>query len=316
MKHIDLHCDTMLKLFYSKEERKLFRNDIHVDIEKLIKGQSMAQFFALFVELEGKYKEGESPYTHCRGMLDRFHKEIDDNKEYIAYAGNYAQMMENYNDNKISAFLTIEEGGVLEGKIERVKEFYDLGVRLITLTWNYENCNGFSSVDFKDMDKGLKEFGVQVVEEMNNLGMIIDTSHLSDAGFYDVARLSTKPFVASHSNSRVITNVERNLTDDMIKILANKGGVCGLNLCIPFLGPGKVGKIDYMVEHVKHIVNVGGIEVMSLGTDFDGIGGELEIPNIGEIGKLSTALNKAGFSDDAIEKIFYKNNERIIKEVL
>jgi membrane dipeptidase len=166
------------------------------------------------------------------------------------------------------------------------------------------------------MNKGLTAFGREVVHEMNRLGMIIDVSHLSDKGFYDVAELSEAPFIASHSNSRSIKENSRNLTDEMIKLLAQKGGVTGINFFGSFLSNDNLSRVDDMVRHIKHIKSVGGIEVIALGTDFDGIEGELEIKNIGEIGILLQGLEKGGFSQEEIDKISYKNAARIIKDVM
>lgn len=316
MNIIDLHCDTISRLYDSKEKKELYKNDFHIDIEKLKRGNSKAQFFALYMDLEAKYKKGKTAFDHCLGMLDRFYNEIEKNSEHISIARNYDEMEKNYNEGKMSAFLTIEEGGVLEGNLYNLRNFYRLGVRLITLTWNYTNCIGYSSFEYKNNHKGLTEFGRDVVKEMNRLGMIIDVSHLSDRGFYDVAELSTKPFIASHSDARNIQEHERNLTDDMLKIIGERGGVSGINFCIPFLGNSKEGRVEDMVKHITHMKNIGGIELPALGSDFDGIGGKLEISNIGEMDKLYHGLSKAGFSEDDIEKIFYKNAERVIKEVL
>ena len=156
------------------------------------------------------------------------------------------------------SLLSIEEGEVLEGKVERQKEVYDLGIRFITLTWNFENSIGYPNKNFKYKDMGLKDKGKELVVEMENLGIIPDCSHLSDGGFYDLVDICKKPFIATHSNARAVTNHSRNLTDDMIVKLADKGGVMGLNFCSGFLGEAKVSTIDSMVAHLKHIRNVGG----------------------------------------------------------
>lgn len=316
MKLIDLHCDTMMKIYESQNSVELRKNDFHVDIDKLIEAKAKAQFFALFIDLKEKVKKGINPFEHCLGMLDRFYEEIEKNNDKIEIATNYNHMQGNQENKKISAFLTIEEGGVIQGKLYNLRNFYRLGVRLITLTWNYPNEIGFPNCNKEYMDRGLTEFGKEVIKEMNKLGMIIDVSHLSDAGFYDVAKLSSKPFIASHSNARAVQNHPRNLTDEMIKILAEKGGVTGMNFCIPFLGNSKTSRIEDIIKHIKHIKNVGGIDVIAMGTDFDGIGGNLEIRNIGEMDKLIYSLHKNDFTDDEIEKIFYKNTERVIREVM
>ncbi|KYH34205.1 membrane dipeptidase (peptidase family M19) [Clostridium tepidiprofundi DSM 19306] len=313
---IDLHCDTIWRIFESKTDANLTRNDFHVDIDKLVKANSFAQFFALFIDREEVIKKGKSHVEYCSEMLDRFYTEIENNDDKIRFAGNYEQYIENRNNNKVSAFLTIEGGDALEGKLYNLRNFYRLGVRLITLTWNYDNEIGYPNCNKESMDRGLTDFGKQVVKEMNRLGMIVDVSHLSDGGFYDVAALSDKPFVASHSDARFIQNHFRNLNDDMIKILSEKGGVMGINFCTSFLSNKDISLIEDIIRHIKHIKNVGGIDVISIGSDFDGIGGNIEINNIGEMEKLFISLSKAGFTDDEIERILYKNAERVIRDCL
>ena len=314
---IDMHCDTIYKLVNSKEEKNLKKNDLSVDIEKLKGGNSLAQFFALFIDKE----ECEDSLDTCLKMLDRFYLELKKNEDNIRLARNYNELCNNKSLGKISAFLTIEDGGALKGKLYNLRNFYRLGVRLITLTWNYKNEIGYPNCKDKYMEKGLTTFGVELIEEMNNLGMTIDVSHLSDGGFYEVAKHSKDPFIASHSNARAITPHRRNLTDEMIKLLSEKGGIMGINFCNGFLktmGDDNTGvsNIEDMVRHIKHIKNVGGVQCIALGTDFDGISCPVEIQDISQMEKLVIALDKEGFSEEEIEKICYKNAERIIKDIL
>ena len=159
-----------------------------------------------------------------------------------------------------------------------------------------------------------------MVKEMNRLGIIIDVSHLSDAGFYDVLKYTTGPFVASHSNARAVCNHCRNLTDDMIRELAKRGGVTGINYAADFLrevpeGEKNFSYISDMVKHIKHIVEVGGIDCVGLGSDFDGIEQNLEMKDASYLPQLADALRAEGFSEEDIEKIFYKNVLRVFKEV-
>ncbi|MFZ7120070.1 MAG: dipeptidase [Eubacteriaceae bacterium] len=316
MNIIDMHCDTMHKIFRSSK-KNLYENKYSVDIKKMLQANSIAQFFALFLNMELINKHNKNIYEYTLEFYKVFHSIIKENSKYINFAHNYNDFNANRNNNKISAFLTIEEGGFLENKIERIDEFHRLGVRLITLTWNYENCIGFpNSNSYNIMNKGLKPFGFEVVEKMNKLGIIVDVSHLSDGGFFDVVNHSTKPIVASHSNARALRNVPRNMSDDMIRLLSLKGGVIGINFCPHFLGNSNICKISDLVKQIKYIKNIGGIECLALGTDFDGIEGELEIENIGEINKLLNRLKEHGLTYDEIEKICYKNVERIIRECL
>jgi len=294
----------------SEGKIKLKKNDLCIDVQKLRKGGSLAQFFAMFVDLDNN----AGPMGRCLDMIDCFYNELEENSESIAFAGSAADMERNSLEGKISAFLAVEEGGVVEGKLQNLRNLYRLGVRLITLSWNYPNCIGYPNAEWVYKDKGLTPFGEEVVAEMDRLGMIVDVSHLSDKGFYDVARLSGKPVVASHSNARTIENHSRNLTDEMLAVLAEKGGVTGLNLEPIFLGDG--GSIEAMIRHISHMRKVAGIDVIAVGTDFDGTGPLKYIRNTGELGMLCDALTKEGFSTGDIEKIMYKNAERVIREVL
>lgn len=308
MYSIDLHCDTASRLLY--ENLKLNESICKVDIEKLKKAKAKAQVFAHFIELNIV----ENPYTEFINMYNNFISEIKENEDTIEIVRNLKELETVNSKGKIGAFLSIEEGEVLEGKVERVKELYDMGIRFITLTWNFKNSIGYPNVGYKYKDYGLTEKGKEIVLEMERLGIIPDCSHLSDGGFYDLVDICKKPFIATHSNARKVTDHSRNLTDDMIVRLAEKGGVMGLNFCAPFLGSEKVPSINSMIQHIKHTKNVGGIDVLALGTDFDGIGNEVEIENIGEIGRLRDALLKENFTNSEIDKIFYGNIKRVLKE--
>lgn len=218
---------------------------------------------------------------------------------------------------KIGALFTIEDLGVIGSDIEKLRTAYDRGVRIASLTWNHENTLAFpNSAKPAVMEKGLKPFGVQAVEVMNELGIVVDVSHLSDGGFWDVVKFSKKPFIATHSNSRAVTDHPRNLTDEMIKALAEKGGVMGLNFAPDFLSgrKGKVSRIDDMVRHIIHIRNVGGSDVLAIGTDFDGIEGKLEIATPADMPLLEAALQKAGLNDENLEKMWQRNIIRVFKE--
>lgn len=317
MKFIDMHCDTIWKIQQSHGIATLYQNDFQVDIKKLQKSNSIAQFFALFVDTNSEIKKGIRPWDDFIAKYNIMEKQLELFADDIKIAKNNSDLEQNIKDNKISAFLTIEEGGILEGQISRLQKVYDMGVRLITLTWNYPNSIGFPNSLSKEEypTQNLTEFGREVVQKMNELGMIIDVSHLSDDGFYDVHNLSKKPYVASHSNARALMNHGRNMTDDMLKTLGNDGGVVGLNFHPPFLNKEHNSTVDALASHVKYMVDKAGIDSVAIGTDFDGIEGYQEVKDIGQMDKLLNALEKI-YSNDEIEKIWYKNTQRIIKEVM
>ena len=201
---------------------------------------------------------------------------------------------------------------------------------MMTLTWNHKNelaspnriWQEHGEAFFEpDTEHGLTEKGIEFVNEMEALGIIVDISHLSDAGIEDVFRYTKKPFVASHSNARTVASNPRNLTDDMIRRLSERGGVAGLNYCAAFLYDWKKGdtvlsRVEHMIAHIKHMKQVGGIQCIGLGSDFDGIGGELEMKSPEDLPILEAAMKKAGFTESEIEAVFYKNVLRVYEEIL
>ncbi|MEG1143742.1 MAG: dipeptidase [Clostridium sp.] len=325
MRYIDMHCDTIARLYKAEHRNEnLLKNKGHLDLIRMQEGDCLAQNFALFTELTRE----EDPYGYCMALSDLFHKEIRDNGDLIRQAVTVDEILQNEKAGKMSAVLTIEEGGVCKGKTENLQRLYDMGARMMTLTWNYENelafpnkINMTTGESIPDTEHGLKKKGVEFVEMMEDLGMVVDVSHLGDAGFFDVAKILKTPFAASHSNARAIASHTRNLTDEMIHMLADRGGVMGINFCAAFLSDNELGKdvgqsrISDMVAHIQHIKKVGGIECIGLGSDYDGIGGELEMDSPAAFYRLEEELFRQGFSEEEIEKIFYKNVLRLYRDV-
>lgn len=233
----------------------------------------------------------------------------------IAQVRSYAEIERNVAQGKMSALLTIEEGGVCHGDIELLHRFYSDGVRMLTLIWNFENELGFPHSD--SQNRGLKKRGFEFLEEMESLGIIADVSHLSDRGFYDVCKAATKPFTASHSCCRSICDHSRNLTDDMIKALADRGGVIGVNYYSLFLRSGEnVSHVSDIARHIRHMVKKGGIGCVGLGSDYDGMKCELEMWDCSTLPVLAQELKKQGFSDDETEAVFSSNVLRFYRELL
>ncbi len=325
MGYIDLHCDSLLRIFNKYEKENLSENkNLSVDFKGLKKGDALAQFFAVFLPDNETLKEIKAAKIDDDLYIDKLikilKKEVKKNNDIIEMAYNYQDIISNQKENKISAFLTIEDGRSVNADLKKIKKYHQDGIRLITLLWNHENCFGYpNSNDQKIMSRGLKDFGIEAVKYMNEIGMIIDVSHLSDGGFYDVAEYSKKPFIASHSNARNLAAHPRNLKDDMIKIIAEKGGVIGLNFAPQFLNnnsSNKESKIEEMIYHLNYIKNLGGESVLALGSDLDGIHGNLEIDSSQKMPLLFKALKNDGWSADLIEKFKAKNALRVIKEVL
>ncbi|MCR5702687.1 MAG: membrane dipeptidase [Lachnospiraceae bacterium] len=352
MKIIDMHCDTIHKIWKANiagKNKNLASDDYMLNISKMENGGYAVQNFAMFIEA---YEDNER--IDCYRRFEDLYKEfINQTNAYcdrISIVTNAGEIEENMSEGRLSALLTVEGGEACRGDIEKLSYLYDKGVRMMTLTWNYINELGHPNIngmkrndsDFSpfvpDVENGLTETGIEFVKAMEDIGMIVDVSHLSDAGFCDVYNNTKKPFVASHSNAREVCPFVRNLTDDMIRKLGERGGVTGLNYCRDFLFTSDeereidkqalLDKVatdddkylditcDKIVEHARHIVNVGGMGVLGLGSDFDGIHNYVGMPQADKMEYLAHALHKKGFSDDRIDDIFFNNVMRVYREVL
>lgn len=317
-KALDLHCDTLMKIAKSGDLNE--NQSAMVTLKGLQEGGVALQCFADFVPT---------------GMFPKFCRKAATNAMFGKFYKNYQKMMAFHADTlfpiltaadidkagvdgKIGILLTIEDGGVLGDKLENVKKYYDKGVRLVTLTWNHPNAIGYpNSKDPAIMEKGLTDFGKEVVAEMERLGMAVDVSHVSDGVFWDVAAIAKKPFLASHSNARAVCGHTRNMTDDMIRKLAEKGGVMGLNIGPEFITFGsEESTVDGMVKQILHIREVGGSDILALGSDFDGIHGKLKVAGPQDWPKLEKALSDAGLSDDELEKMWWTNAQRVLRAAL
>lgn len=320
MKLIDMHCDTVWKLMDLGGKGDLMTGECDVSIPGMKKAGTLAQFFACFGYLDDFKDKGgyDACYRHILEMADYLTGQTRQYENDIALAATADDILENAAAGKISAVLTVEEGGVLNGQIERLETLYERGVRLMTLMWNYENCIGHpNSRDTSVMWQGLKPFGMEVVDRMNALGMIIDVSHASDGTFRDVLERTKGPVVASHSNCRALADHPRNLTDEMIRALANAGGIAGLNLYGVFLGTEDESRTEEMTAHILHMIDVGGSEFPAIGTDFDGFDGmkTLDIPDVSYMDRLWEALRKKGIKEDELDRIWNKNVLRVLQEI-
>ena len=307
---IDLHCDTIMQLLDHPDSGDLYRNTWKIDIEKLQKAHSKVQDFALFINLG----DTNDPYGRYEEMRNLCTTQIHLYGEHIQHVLSYQDVESVYKSGKIGALISIEEGGVLGGDLDKLKQAYQDGVRLITLTWNYPN--GLGEPHCGEQHKKLTPKGIEFVEAMQDLGIIVDCSHLNDAGTEHLGDILDIPFIASHSNAREVTAHTRNLPDNLIKLIANKGGVIGLNFAQSFLGTSPVSRIEDIVKHGLYLINKGGEDVVALGSDFDGIKPNTEIKDASEMYRLYDAFKEAGLSVDQCEKLFWKNADRLLKEIL
>lgn len=306
---IDGHCDTIVKLL--RDKGNLYCNNKHLDIKRLKEYQSALQFFAIWlnpsfypIALKQTIKS-----------IDFYYQQVGLNKEFITHVNTYEEICKNKTEGKVSALLSLEGGEALEGELSSLRMFYRLGVRAMTLTWNHRNelADGVAERETKG---GLTVFGKEVVKEMNRLGMIVDVSHLSEAGFCDVEKIAEKPYIASHSNAKAICDVPRNLSDTQIKAIAERGGMIGINLYPPFVAKKEKVNIEDIMLHIDYIIKLVGADILGLGCDFDGIDSSpIDICQVSDIKKLLEQIERK-YGASIAEKIAEKNYMRFLKEIL
>lgn len=337
---IDMHCDTISEIRHRRstgEEACCLReNQLHIDARRLQESGYLLQCFALYVNLrscgglnEQGARQPEKAWAELQALYRLYQEELADCADVLQPVSSASQLERCRQESKAAALLTVEEGGVCGGSLKKLEELYAMGVRMMTLTWNFPNELGYPNLNAEnhrpvyqdllcaDTEHGLTETGRSFVARMEELGMLVDVSHLSDRGFWDVLEVSTVPFVASHSNARAVCPCVRNLTDEMIRALAERGGVMGLNFCKDFLylppeGAPNPGSLAPAVAHAGHIFNIGGEDCLGLGSDFDGIETNEALPGAQAMEQLWTELKRSGFTERQLDKIFYDNVLRVL----
>lgn len=307
MSFIDLHCDTASLIFEQKTH--LNRNDYHIDIEKMKASHYLAQWFAFFINL--KSLKDQDAFKYLTEMHDYFRKEVEANAEDICIVSTYKDYLKCKDEKKIAAFLSLEEGEVVAGLEYPLEKLMQLGITMMTLTWNYENTWG--SPHF--MNKGLTPKGKELLDGLNATPILLDISHLSEGALGDITSLYKKPIIASHCNARGYYDHTRNLSDKAMKVVAESGGLIGTNFYSYFLNNSNNTSIEALLDNIKYVYQQVGEDVLALGTDFDGMNCDLEVWNCKEMDKLMDGMTRI-FPMRVIEKACYGNAERIIKENL
>ena len=331
---VDFHCDAVLATLpdsayvIDSTKRTLHERSTsgHVDIPRLVEGGVDCQVFSHFVE------PIYNPVGPARMLqvLGYSLKEID-SSEKVSLVTKYSEIVKN-NGKKVSIIIGFEGGEALGQDLRILNMFYRIGLRRLTLTWNNRNALA-DGVRWQRGKGGLTEFGEEVVSECNKLGILVDVSHITDQGFFDALTVSKDPIIASHSNCRVFCSSMRNLTDEMIKALVEKGGVIGVNYVPFFLADINYGKlmsgdpiekkkaedctVETVVNHIDHMVEViGNVNHIGLGSDFDGVPAIAKgLEDASKLPNLTMALVARGYSDKEIGKILGGNFLRIIKKV-
>ncbi len=313
----DGHCDTILELEHQKRSLGQRSNQGHVDLPRLLEGGVTAQLFALFVE--DAYLPGEAVRRTLQ-LLDRFYQEIEANAGRIFLATCAADVRRAKAEGQVAALLGIEGGEALEGDLAALRVYYRLGVRLLTLTWNRRNALADGGREART-GGGLTNLGVEAVQEMNRLGMLVDIAHLAPAGVRDVLQVSQAPIVASHANARAVHDHRRNLSDEQARAVADKGGLIGVTFVPSFIDPQNPS-LERLVDHVVHLLQVAGEDHVGVGSDFDGFGfgGPAEqfqdIPDVSHLPRLTAALLRRGLSERVVEKVLGENFLRVLAEVV
>lgn len=311
----DCHCDTLTELY--NKNASLYENEQHFDIKRQIALGGGLQFCAIYVPTEVFRYQSGLRYTLC--LLDKYNQEIKKLHENgidvlqvrtTEDAGNVLK-------HKAATLLAIEEGGAIDGSLEALRCLYELGVRAMTLTWSNRNDIA-DGINEEATGSGLTLFGKQVVAEMNRLGMLVDVSHISTAGFWSVIETSTKPIIATHSNAKSLCSHPRNLNDEQIKALAQNGGLAGITFAGQFLEEDwRNACIESVYKHIDYMLNlIGNDDHIGFGSDFDGISHPpYNIQGVQDYKPLIEYLSKY-YSDETINKITHQNVINLLQKVL
>ncbi|MFZ5899655.1 MAG: dipeptidase [Bacillota bacterium] len=307
---VDAHCDTLINLLEGTRQFAVQQDFGHLDLPRLRQGGVKVQFFAAFVHPRFRYRA----MSRVLEIIDVFYEKLLP-APGVAHVTSASDVLKALAENKVACLLTVEGGEALEGSLVNLRILHRLGVRALTLTWNGRNEIG-DGVGEGSHSAGLSSFGRQVVAEMNRLGMIIDVSHLAEAGFWDVVHNSAKPFMASHSNSRQLCDHPRNLSDEQVRAIANAGGVIGLTFVPDFVDQNKPC-LERLLDHVDHLIKVGGEDCLGLGSDFDGFEGALDgLEDVSRLKFFTEGLFRRGYKTAVVEKILGGNFMRLIKDTL
>jgi membrane dipeptidase len=297
----------------------------HTSLKRLRQGGVGATFFAAYVS--GSFaKEGRATHRALE-MIDTVRRDIVERypKDFL-FARTAADIERARKEGRMAALIGIEGGAAIQDSLRLLRNFYDLGVRYMTLTHSASTGWAGSSGD-APRNEGLSPFGKQVVREMNRLGMIVDISHVSDQTFRDVLEVSSAPPFASHSSCRALANTPRNMTDEMIAALAKKGGVIQINFYCGFISQAAVdaraakqpmpqATLAQVVDHIDHAVKVAGVDAVGIGSDYDGIDcAPTGLEDASKFPNLTRALLERGYSAQDIHKIYGGNTLRLMRAV-
>lgn len=286
MIYSDLHCDSVTRCYEKGES--LFDSRGHINYFKIKQFTEYKQCFALFID---DSKRGDTAFSYFKKLVEFYESEIEKIKS-----------------DSLTAVLTAENGACLGGDSDNIHYLADKGVRMLTLTWNGEN--ELASGCMAD-NGGLKPFGKEVIRKMEQTGILVDVSHLNGKSFYDVASFAASPLIASHSNCFSLVPHKRNLKDEQIKLIIESGGLIGLCFHAPFLVADGLGSFEMLYRNIYRILSLGGEDNLCFGSDFDGGKPEGVLGSLQRVKNLYAYLKGRGLQKGLLEKIFYKNAEKV-----
>ncbi len=303
MKIFDLHCDTAGECY--NQGVTLFSNDLHLSIERAAQYDEYTQLFAVWIPDELR---GNDAVEYFNNVADNFYKELERHKDYITIYGKGSK-------TPVKAILTVEGGSACGGTIEGLKSLYEKGVRVITLTWNSQN--EIASGAFSE--GGLSDFGKEFVRTSEELGIVLDVSHLNRQSFFEFAEFARKPFIASHSNADIVNNDygrKRNLTKEQIDIIKNAKGLVGLNYYTEFIEDSKAHGVDALCRQIDYFCENGYEDIVALGSDYDGCRINEELRGVEKLAEVYQKLLDRGYTEELLNKLFWKNAEDFFNKII
>ena len=310
---VDTHNDTILDIVSGKRRFEERSTEGHIDLPRLREGGVDAQVFAMYIQHEYKPDHALARALH---LIDAYYAMVDRTAGAMCHCNSVAEIEAAGCRGQIASILSIEGGEPVEQDLALCRMLYKLGVRAIGLVWNERNFIADGVGELRT-GSGLTNFGVSLIREMNRLGMLVDVSHLNERGFWDVAEISTKPFVATHSNARAVCDHPRNLWNDQIRALARGGGCMGMNFAVGFVdNDADKATLDRVIDHVDHICGLVGPDHVGLGTDFDGIGrAPTGLEDATRLPALTEGLLRRGYSEENVRKFLGLNYLRVFRSV-
>lgn len=297
----DLHCDTVSACY--TEQKALYRNDLQLDLEDGLTLGTWVQTFAFWID---DCYRGAPAWEHLKAQYTLFAGEYHKNQGRIALCRDF----QNPQKGACNAVLSVEGGAVVEDRLERVGIMKDWGISMMNLVWNGENQIGSGVLGHPH---GLTPLGKEIVREMERQNIIVDVSHLNEAGFADLEQIAEKPFIASHSNAKSICPHPRNLNDGQVRCIAERGGLIGINFYPAFVNGESDCTFDELFRHIEHMLVLGAGKCLALGSDFDGADMPSVLSDVKKLENLRGSMVEC-FGKTITREILFENASRFFNK--